>query len=162
MRESLHNFYVRAAYTFLPTAKFTGVRLSSITNADGTRPTVTGNRLPYAPEHLLSATFGYAHPSGFDGLLEAVHVSSQFADDRNFREVPAGVVSESLRRSGQLGLIPGYTAWNATANYRVEHLRTTFFFTVKNLFDRTYVVDRTRGLLPSSPRLLQGGLKFRF
>ncbi len=160
--KSPHNFYFRAAYTFLPTAEFTGTRFSSITNANGTRPSVTGNRLPYAPEQLLNATFGYSHPKGFDGLLEAVYVSDQFADDRNFVNVPVGTVSESLRRSGQLGLIPSYTVWNATANYNVEQLKTTFFVTVKNVFDRTYIVDRARGLLPSSPRLLQGGLKFRF
>jgi Fe(3+) dicitrate transport protein len=40
--------------------------------------------------------------------------------------------------------------------------RTTFFATVKNLLDATYVVDRTRGMLPGSPRLLQGGAKFSF
>ena len=43
-----------------------------------------------------------------------------------------------------------------------EPLRTTFFVTVKNLLDRTYIVDRARGILPSSPRLLQGGMKIRF
>jgi Fe(3+) dicitrate transport protein len=34
--------------------------------------------------------------------------------------------------------------------------------TIKNLLDRTFIVDRVRGLLPSSPRLVQAGLKFRF
>jgi Fe(3+) dicitrate transport protein len=162
LTKSPHNFYVRAAYTSVPTAEFKGTRLSSIANADGTRPSVSGNRLPYAPRHLLNATFGYTHPSGFDGLVEAVHAGAQFADDRNFSEVPAGVVSEALRRSGQLGSIPSYTAWNATANYNVERLKTVFFVTAKNLFDKTYVVDRSRGLLPSSPRLVQAGLKLRF
>ncbi|HYN86002.1 MAG TPA: TonB-dependent receptor [Pyrinomonadaceae bacterium] len=165
--KSRHNFYARAAYTFLPVARFEGTRLSSIVIAgESARPSVNGNRLPYAPEHLLTATFGYSHPSGFDGQLEAVHVASQFADDRNFTTVPEFVgavpVPASLRLSGQLGLIPSYTAWNATANYNVEHLRTTFFVTVKNVFDSTYIVDRSRGILPSSPRLVQAGLKYRF
>ena len=64
--------------------------------------------------------------------------------------------------NGQRGLIPSYTVWNATVNYHVEQLKTTFFMTVKNVFDRTYIVDRSRGILPSSPRLVQAGLKFRF
>jgi Fe(3+) dicitrate transport protein len=59
-------------------------------------------------------------------------------------------------------LIPSSTIWNATGNYRVEQMRTTFFITVKNLFDRTYIADRSRGILPGSPRLLQAGFKFRF
>ena len=32
----------------------------------------------------------------------------------------------------------------------------------KNLLDRTFIVDRTRGLLPSGPRLLQTGIKVSF
>ena len=46
-----HNFYFRSAYTWLPDAKFTGQRLSSIPGF--TTVSVTGNRLPYAPEHLV-------------------------------------------------------------------------------------------------------------
>ena len=147
-----HNFYARAAYTYLPTAEFTGVRYSSI--AGFTNRLITGNRLPYAPEHMLNANFGYAHPTGVDAFLEAVHVSRQFGDDLNFTYSP--------RADGQLGPVPAYTVWNATANYTAERLRTTFFVTTKNLFDRTYIVDRSRGILPSSPRLMQAGLKFRF
>lgn len=149
--KSPHNFYFRAAYTFLPVAEFEGTRLSSI--GGFTNVSVTGNRLPYAPEHLLNANVGYSHPSGLDALVESVHVGGQFADDLN-------TVAPSA--NGQRGLIPSYTVWNATANYTAERLKTTFFVTVKNLFDRTYIVDRSRGLLPSSPRLLQGGMKFRF
>jgi Fe(3+) dicitrate transport protein len=86
-------------------------------------------------------------------MLEAVSVGRQFGDDLNTVQ-PAP--------DGQRGLIAGFTAWNATVNYQVESLRTNFFFTVKNLTDKLYIVDRTRGILPSSPRLLQAGLTFRF
>ncbi len=147
-----HNFYARAVYTFLPVAEFTGLRFSSIPGF--TNRLVTGNRLPYAPEHMLTASFGYSHPRGLDGFLEAVHVSRQFGDDLNL-ETP-------IRADGQLGPLPAYTVWNATANYTVERAHATFFFTVKNLFDRLYIVDRSRGILPSSPRLAQAGVKFRF
>jgi Fe(3+) dicitrate transport protein len=30
---------------------------------------------------------------------------------------------------------------------------------VKNLFDRTVIVDRSRGILPNAPRLVQGGAR---
>ncbi|MEW6209133.1 MAG: TonB-dependent receptor [Acidobacteriota bacterium] len=149
--KSAHNVYVRSAYTWLKDAKFTGNRLSSIPGFNTV--SVTGNRLPYAPEHLLNFSAGYSNPSGLDALIEAVYVSRQFGDDLNTIDPVA---------SGQRGLIPSYTVWNATGNYNVESWHTTFFVSVKNLFDRTYIVDRTRGLLPGSPRLVQAGLTFRF
>jgi Fe(3+) dicitrate transport protein len=49
-----------------------------------------------------------------------------------------------------------------TANYPVEAWKTTFFVTTKNLADRLTVVDRSRGLTPGMPRLVQGGLRFTF
>lgn len=146
-----HNFYLRTAYTFLPTAKFTGTRLSSV--GGFANVSVTGNRLPYAPEHMLNATLGYAHPTGFDALVEAVYVARQFADDLN-------TVTPSP--DGQRGLLPSYTIWNATANYNVESMHTTFFVTVKNVFDHLYIADRSRGILPGTPRLVQAGFKFNF
>jgi Fe(3+) dicitrate transport protein len=149
---SQHNFYLRVAYTFLPTAKFTDTRFSSVTGF--TNVLITGNRLPYAPENLLNANIGYSHPVGIDALLEGVYVGKQFGDDLNFRTSP--------RADGQLGLVPGYAVWNAAVNYHVERMRSTFFVTTKNLFDRTYIVDRARGILPSSPRLVQAGMKLRF
>jgi Fe(3+) dicitrate transport protein len=101
----------------------------------------------------LNFNAGYSNPSGLDALIEAVHVSDQFADDLNtFQPSP----------DGQRGLIPSYTIWNATINYNVEAMRSTLFVTCKNLLDRTFIVDRSRGILPSSPRLVQAGVKFRF
>ncbi|HYG78976.1 MAG TPA: TonB-dependent receptor [Pyrinomonadaceae bacterium] len=149
--KSEHNFYLRTAYTFLPVAEFTGTRFSNV--GGFANVSITGNRLPYAPEHLLNANLGYSNPSGVDAFLEAVYVGRQFGDDLN---------TVTPTPDGQRGLIPSFTIWNATGNYRVESMRTTFFVTVKNVFDRTYIADRSRGILPSSPRLLQAGFKWRF
>jgi len=149
--KSQHNFYLRAAYTFLPVAEFTGTRFSNVGGFAAVQ--ITGNRLPYAPEHLLNANLGYSNPSGVDAFLEGVYVGRQFADDLNTITPTA---------DGQRGLIPSFTIWNATGNYRVEKMRTTFFVTVKNVFDRLYIADRSRGILPGQPRLVQSGLKFRF
>ena len=147
-----YNLYLRTAYTFLPVADFSGIRFSSVPGF--TSVSVSGNRLPYAPEHLLNASIGYAHSSGIDTFLEAVYVGSQFSEDLN-RINP-------ITTNGQTGLIPGHTIWNATANYKVEKLHTTLFVTAKNLFDRLYVADRARGLLPGPPRGVQAGFKFEF
>lgn len=149
--DSPHNFYVRVAYTYLPVSKFTGIRFSNVSGSGNI--SVSGNRLPYASEHMANATVGYSHPRGFEAFIEAVYTGHQFGDDLNSVQGTA---------DGQRGLLPAYTLLNATANYSVERIRTTFFFTVKNLDDRTAIVDRTRGILPTSPRLAQAGLKFRF
>lgn len=109
-----------------------------------------GNRQPYAPKHLLTAAVGY-NRRGFDALLEAVHVAEQFADFANT------VISTA---DGQRGKLAAYTIWNTTLNYNLSH--ATLFFTVKNLADKTYIVDRTRGIQVGSPRLLQVGSRYAF
>lgn len=147
--DSPHNFYARAAYTWIPTAEYRGVRFSNVVAS--TR--ITGNRLIYAPEHLLNANLGYSHPRGLDLLLEAVYTGEQFGDDLN-------TVAPSA--NGQRGLIPSYTVWNATANFRVSERGTTVFVTAKNLLDETFIVDRRRGVMVGMPRLVQAGVKFRF
>lgn len=147
---SAHDVFVRLAWTWLPIAEFRGERFSGVTGFGNVR--VTGNRLPYAPEHLVTGGIGYRHPSGLEGLLEAVHIGEQFGDDLNSR-VPSP--------DGQRGLLPGHTLWNATVSCEVSALRSALFVTVKNLFDRTVIVDRSRGILPGSPRLVQAGVKVR-
>jgi Fe(3+) dicitrate transport protein len=149
MFDSMHNVSVRLAYTHVPVAKFTGVRFSNIPGFSSI--SVGGNRLPYAPEHLLTFGVGYALPRGLDVHLEAVRASAQFGDDLN--TVPPSA-------DGQRGLIPDSTTWNAAVNYDLG--RATMFFTVKNLLDDTFIVDRSRGILPNMPRLLQIGVRTRF
>jgi Fe(3+) dicitrate transport protein len=147
-----YNVYLRTAYTLLSAADFRGLRFSSVPGFGTT--SVTGNRLPYAPKHLLNASIGYAHSRGIDTLLEAVYVGSQFGEDLNR--------IDPITTNGQTGLLPSYTIWNATANYRIEKLRTTLFVTAKNLFNHLYIADRARGLLPGPPRGVQAGFKFEF
>jgi Fe(3+) dicitrate transport protein len=142
------NFFSNVAWTWLPVAEFRGLRRSSLGGFG--HISVAGNRLPYAPEHLLNASVGFTHRQGLTAMLEAVTTSGQFGDDLNLTLPTA---------NGQLGPIPGNTIWNTTINYEVESIRSTFFVTVKNLFDRQVIVDRTRGILPGMPRLLQAGVR---
>ena len=145
-----YNIYFQTAYTNLFNAKFVGTRLSSISGF--TTVSVSGNRLPYAPKQLVTSSVGYAYRN-FDGFVESNYIGRQFSDDLNAINPIA---------NGQRGAIPSQIYFSATANYRVEKLKSTFFVTAKNLFDRTFIVDRARGILPSSPRLLQGGVKINF
>ncbi|MGQ9897245.1 MAG: TonB-dependent receptor plug domain-containing protein [Acidobacteriota bacterium] len=153
--KSTHNVFARVNYTFVGDARFEGRRFSSVSGL--TNVLVTGNRIPYTPQHLFTGAFGYSHAKGFDVQVEAVHVGEQFGDDLNLR--PTSPVNPAVFASGQLGLLPAYTIWNAAANYRVERWRTTFFITVKNLTNRLYIADRVRGILPGPPRLVQAGFR---
>lgn len=146
---SPHNVYLRAAYTWLPVAQFVGIRFSNIPGFSTTR--ITGNRLPYAPEHLLTAGAGFTHASGLDLNAEAVMIGDQFGDDLN---------TTAPSPDGQRGLLPGFVLWNAAVNYPVRSV--TVFATVKNLFDRTEIVDRSRGILPTAPRTIVTGVRLRF
>ncbi len=145
-----HNLSLRAAYTWLPLARFEGTRYSAVPGF--ARVSVRGNRIPYAPHHLFTGSLVYTHARGMNVMLEGAAVSRQFGDDLNtVRPTP----------DGQRGLLPGHVLWSATLNYPFEGRRTTLFVTVKNLFDRLVIVDRTRGIYPSPPRLLQFGLRWR-
>jgi Fe(3+) dicitrate transport protein len=176
---SPHNFYFRTAYSYLPIAEFRGERYSSFTsqtqiplfcaasrivpirsgnNSLTNRCLITGNRLPYTPKNLLTSSLGYSHPIGIDAFIENVFIGKQFGDDLNVAAIPLPVSANN----GQLGTIQAQTYWNATGNYKVEKWKTTFFVTAKNIFDRTFIVDRSRGILPSQPRLLQAGIKLNF
>jgi Fe(3+) dicitrate transport protein len=147
----------RLAWTWLADAKFTADRCEALAGAtllgpcDAGEVNVRGNRLPYAPEHTLSATLG-ASIGPVHAEAEYVHVSSQFGDNLN---------TVALSADGQRGRIPAYGIWNASVNFDLTE-KFTLFATVKNVAGKTYIVDLIRGVLPGSPRLVQGGLAVKF
>ncbi len=149
-------FYSRLAYTWLPVAKQDEPfkQVSDDVIVTGSAP---GNRQPYAPKTTITAAFGYKM-GNWDSQLEAVHVGKQFADFAETENVP----NSALGLTGQIGEIAGYTIFNAALNYRYEPYKTTFFITSKNLFDKEYIVDRTRGILTGMPRLVQVGARYDF
>lgn len=152
--DSAHNPFVELAYTWLPTAE---QETAFIQASDGVTPvpgSSPGNRLPYAPENLITAALGYNHPIGVDTRLEAVYVGSQYADFANNRQ--------PVDATGQTGEIASYTIWNAAVNYKLPATGFGVFLAAKNLFDKVYIVDRTRGILPGAPRLVQAGVEYTF
>ncbi|HRX90227.1 MAG TPA: TonB-dependent receptor [Steroidobacteraceae bacterium] len=140
----------RLAYTQLLDAKFVGQRFSSVSGARDVL--VTGNRLPYAAERLANASFGLASARGITLQVSANYTSSLYTDDLETVAVTA---------DGQRGRIGGATVWNATAQYQLRD-GLTMFASAKNLSDKLYVVDMSRGLIPGAPRLVQLGLDYRF
>lgn len=149
--EMKNGFFGRLAYTWLPTAEQT----TAYRNVD-TQTTVAGSapglRQPYAPEHTLTTAVGYA-TGPVRAEVEAQHVSKQYSDFAN---------TSAAAANGQTGIIDGYTIWNASLNYQLHPKGATVFLTGKNLADKTYIVDRTRGIQVGMPRLVQVGVKVPF
>ena len=143
--------FVRGAYTWLADAEYVGERYSSVSGFGSVR--VTGNRLPYAPEHLVSATVGGRLPFGLQVALEGVYTSSAYTDDLN---------TVAIIDTGQRGEMPGYTVLNLTANYELPACDCKLYAAAKNLGDKLYVADMSRGLIPGMPRTVQAGFEFRF
>lgn len=148
---SRHGLALYGAYTYLPVARYEGARFSNISGFQNVP--ITGNRLPYAPESNLTASAHYLHASGMNAMVEGVYAGRMFGDDLN---------TVGGTPDGQRGLIPSMFIWNAAFNYPIEAWRTTLFVTTKNLADRLYIADRTRGLVPGMPRQIQAGLRFTF
>ncbi len=155
---------VRLAYTYLPTARYEGDRYAYLgtTERDGigkvfagpdaagsrARIRVTDNRLPYAPVHVFSAAIAAAPRAGSRLRLEVVGNTMMFGDAAN----------TAIRSAdGQQGPIAGHAIWNATVTQRVARFDADLLLSARNLFDRIYVVDRTRGILPGMPRTISVG-----
>lgn len=146
-----NDIFFRAALTWVADASFQSTRFSNIGGFATT--SVTGNRLPYAPEILLNAAVGYSFGDWGDVQAEYVFTDKMYTDDLNTTAVSA---------NGQRGLIPASSIWNATLNVTPKDWKIGFFVTVKNITDEETIVDRARGVLPGSPRLVQGGISARF
>jgi Fe(3+) dicitrate transport protein len=146
-------------YTWVIQAEFRGSRNSNIQGAallagESSSFSTGGKRLPYSPEHLLTAGLSYINrPFGFDGRVETQCISDQFGDDRN-TVIPTP--------NGQRGLIPGWCMFNAAGNQYVKKLNTTFYVTGKNIFNQLFIVDRSRGIYAGLPALIQAGAKWTF
>ncbi|PXW68281.1 Fe(3+) dicitrate transport protein [Blastomonas natatoria] len=161
--------FARLAVTWVEEARYNSMRIATPPCFDGATTgtpvatdagpvpcgvarNVESNRLPYSPEWLVSGAIGVEH-KGFTGQVEMVSQSSIFADDVNLIPVTP---------DGQRGLIEGWTQFNLAASYGPPGGKWEVFGTARNLFDRLYVVDRARGVLPGQPFTIQVGLALRY
>lgn len=143
--------FFRTALTYLASANFEGQRFSNVSGFAATR--IDGNRLPYAPEWLASAAIGYAHGEKFDVQLEVQHTDAMFTDDLNTLAPSA---------DGQRGVIEAATIFNIAAHFAIPGSDARVFATVKNIEDDLFIVDRSRGIVPGLPRVVQVGVKANF
>lgn len=145
------DLYLRTAITRVGEAEFVGTRFSNISGFGGV--SVSGNRLPYAPEWILSAAAGYTFGDWLNLQAEVQYTGEMFTDDLN---------TVTPIANGQRGLIDDATVVNFAANYTPNDGPATYFVSVKNAFDELYIVDRARGILPGAPRLIQAGVSVEF
>jgi Fe(3+) dicitrate transport protein len=140
----------RVAYTWLADAEYVGERFSAVAGASNVR--VTGNRLAYAAEQLANVTLGLVSERGLRLHVDTNYSGSLFTDDLNTVDIVA---------NGQRGRIGGSTVWNMTTEYDFRN-GLAVFASAKNLTNKTYIVDLSRGLIPGAPRLVQVGFDYRF
>jgi Fe(3+) dicitrate transport protein len=115
---------------------------------------VNGNRLAYAPEHLLTVSATLAAPGRYSLHVDRVHVGAQFADNFETRAVSA---------NGRNGLIPAQTVWNAAGTLRVSNANVRVVGAVKNLLDAGYIASRRpEGIKPGLRRHVQLGVEWEF
>lgn len=151
-----NGFYSRLAYTWLPVAEQDDP-FRQVSNNVVVAGSAKGNRQPYAPKNTMTTSLGYKM-NDWNAQVEAVYVGKQFSDFAETGDVP----NTALGATGQFGEINSYTVWNASLNYKYKPYKTTFFIAGKNLFDKEYIVDRTRGILIGMPRLIQVGARYDF
>ena len=149
------NLFTRLSLTYLPKAEqsSTFYSPSEVNSGAAVTGSGAGQRLPYAPEYLMTLTLGYRAPERWNARMEYVYVGEQYTDFSN-------TVSATAGSNGQTGVIDAYGIWNVVANYTLGN--ATFFVSGKNLTDKTYIVDRTRGIQVGMPRTVQVGMKYAF
>jgi len=138
-----YNYYLTTSYTYTDAYFDNDVPSAEIAE---------GNRLPYAPEHMVNANIGVETPWGLDIRFGVQGISQQFADKEN-------TLTES--EDGQHGIIPGYTLFNVSANYKVNK-DVKIFMNGYNLSDKTYIASRIDGIQTGQGFMMMGGVKWTF
>lgn len=143
--------YATAAITALPTARQESAFVA-VANGQPVGGSAAGKRLPYAPKWMATLRAGWVR-GPWDASLELQSVDWQYADFAN---------TVATRADGQVGRIAGYGVLNAALNWAPAGSAFSAFVTVKNLLDRDYIVDRTRGILTGTPRQVAVGVQYQF
>lgn len=147
-------WYSTFAYTNLAQAEFkTDANTPDAEGEDGYGNFSAGNRLPYAPEHIINASIGFDRAGPWSARLGVNYISEQFANSDN-------TVAESP--NGAFGIIPSYTLWNAQVNFRPAGSQFSYFLAAENLFDKEYLASRVNAKQAGRGRQLVVGLRASF
>ena len=146
-------FYANLSLTCLPTARQESPFIAVVGGAV-VGGSASGKRLPYAPKNTGTLRVGYAK-GAWDASIEMQAVSSQYSDFNN-------TALPLANGNGQAGEIAGFTTYSATLNYEPNLEGWSGFITIKNLTNREYITDRTRGILLGNPRQIVTGVRYSF
>lgn len=140
-----NGFTLAGNYTWLETAKLNSTRLLGGIDRNG-------NRLTYAPEHLINTQFGYEE-SRWNANVGYSYVSEQFSNLENTKEGSA---------NGKTGIIPSYGVWNVNARIKLTD-NIDLFGSIRNLTDEKYIASRApEGIFPGLGRMMEFGIEGRF
>ncbi len=139
-----NGFTLAGNYTWLESAKLVGDRAAAGQD--------DGNRLSYAPEHLINTQLGYETPRWFANVGYS-YVSEQFSDLENTKDGTA---------NGRAGIIPSYGVWNVNARVKLTD-NVDLFGSIRNLTDEKYIASRApEGIFPGLGRMMEFGIEGRF
>jgi len=112
---------------------------------------VRDNKLPYAPEFMLTGSLDFNTPFGLGINLSTSYVGEQFTDELN--TIDAGP-------SGEIGLMPSFVTTDLTASYLISKINSSVYFSVKNLTDERYIASRRpQGIKVGIPRFISAGVE---
>ncbi|WP_333607094.1 TonB-dependent receptor family protein [Arsukibacterium sp.] len=135
-------FSIDSNLTWIPTSEFqTGVN--------------KGNRLPYAPKLLANLALNY-QAEQLSAALSMHHRGEQFGTPNNVEAIPTGAAGGIWG-----GLLPAYTVFDITAQYKVSE-PFTLFASVKNLADKQYIASLRQGIYVGPERTFEAGFRYRF
>lgn len=127
------------SYTWVPVARFIGGKYD-------------GNRLPYAPEHLLSLSLRFEHPVGFSASVSGNFITDQTTDKGE-------TITPSIH--GLVGRIDARFLLDARIAYtfRLGRYSIGAFVAGKNLTNTKYISSRRpQGIQPGAPLQIFGGI----
>ncbi len=128
-------------YTYLPLAAFVGGLYD-------------GNRLPYAPEHILYTQLRFMHRVGVSAQVGLTYVAAQFADKES---------TPAQSPDGLIGALPAYALLDARVGYTLARAGLTFYVSSKNLTNQIYIANRApQGIQPAGFLQIFGGIEWAF
>lgn len=113
-----------------------------------------GNRTPYAPELILNQQLAISTPGGWGISVVGHYLGDQYTDVIN-SDVPTP--------NGRSGKIEGYLNMDVNFMYEWKDQNAIFNLSVKNITDSRHIVSRRpAGIRVATPRMVTGGIDFRF
>ncbi len=115
---------------------------------------VRGNRLPYAPEWILSTAATVEAPFGTGVRLTYSYMGEQFTDEAN---------TVTPTANGQFGLMEAIQLIDLTVYHHIPKWNTRFNMAIKNITDERYIATRRpRGITMGLPRMITAGFDIQF